>query len=159
MKISKSQRPPILKFTGAEGDNAGIHYAGSQELTLWLETLHSHFSIFFTKEGYIGLGGKGTMPGDNIHIIPGCDIPLVLRNCSNSYELPTGLDLHESSEEEDVEETDDKLSSNKSPKPVLKKAEAEPNFELETKDEDHWLISECCKWFLQLMSWASPLTD
>jgi len=38
-----------------------------------------NMTFFITEQGYIGLGPADTMPGDNVWIIYGCNVPVVLK--------------------------------------------------------------------------------
>jgi hypothetical protein len=63
------------------------HAAASMLLHLTLYENAQDRSIFVTEKGYIGIGMLEVMAGDEICVLPGCNVPLILRKTENSHQM------------------------------------------------------------------------
>jgi len=132
--------PNRLRFMGAEDDD--VHHIAGQELNLWMETLHSYFTLFFTPKGYLGLGLKGVMPGDPVCIIPGCDVPLVFRKTlppSDEVEMAQQPRFSKFRSEDSV--TTDNIAPSSKSEAIEQGPPSHQNLDL----TGHLLVGECCK--------------
>jgi hypothetical protein len=56
-----------------------------------IDVLEAHHSIFFTKAGNIGVGNRQTQVGDEVTLILGCEVPIMLREAEDRSEsISTG---------------------------------------------------------------------
>lgn len=77
-------------ITLEEAANGAFVYGS--DLAIMTKTLHKAFNhhVFFTTEsGHFGLGPIGLCDGDEIHLIGGCDVPLVFREEADSDDITT----------------------------------------------------------------------
>ncbi|RSL73493.1 hypothetical protein CEP51_011755 [Fusarium floridanum] len=65
-----------------------MHYLEAETIQFfqWKINVHCGFSrLFRTKKGYIGLGNPSTQPGDEVAILFGAPVPIVLREFKEGY--------------------------------------------------------------------------
>lgn len=55
------------------------------ELEVRLGELHKSWRLVETEKGYLGLGPKGTMPGDVVTVLKGSQVPVILRRNGNHF--------------------------------------------------------------------------
>jgi hypothetical protein len=55
------------------------------ELKCRLSELSRTWSLVETEDGYLGLGPKGSKPGDVVAVLKGCDVPVVLRRNTDHF--------------------------------------------------------------------------
>ena len=96
--FADSSSPPLSTYASFEAcrkyiyriidTTQGTVLEASQESEVYLASVRFSIrgrSFFTTDDGYIGLAPIATKPGDEISVLLGCPLPLVLRPCGDGY--------------------------------------------------------------------------
>lgn len=65
-------------------DRPDLEMAVLQPLRVYLDAVHADLTIFYTEAGRIGMGVRGIEVGDEVCLVGGCDVSLVLRKAERS---------------------------------------------------------------------------
>jgi hypothetical protein len=62
-------------------------WPGPHLADLYKNMLHIHRTAFRTEKGYLGMGPPATEKGDLVCVLPGCNVPFVLRKIEAGYRI------------------------------------------------------------------------
>ncbi|KFZ17215.1 hypothetical protein V501_01849 [Pseudogymnoascus sp. VKM F-4519 (FW-2642)] len=72
-----------------------VNNGGAQNIHYWIYQMTTAKTIFITEEGYIGIGSDLIQEGDKVILIPGFNVPMIVRECEDgSHHLVAPAYVH-----------------------------------------------------------------